>query len=254
MTISVTAAFLTLARLSRHAFFHCLSVYFSSLANKYFCITCFSISTVTFFLTFSLLLLIRYRNYNLSPKHDCLLQISEAFCSFFFTNCFEQIKSCTRPSFPFLLILVLLCSRHLDMYISWCLQDHLFSFGVPLSLNHQSFPCFVNTDTSKFVQNLLSDTCLSLAIINSSDTRMGCQTHVSIPLQQSFLCPSPALLFSIIIKTTCRSSSIHALFSYLFVAVANLILQQFLLVGLILPSFFWFVLKYFYHPLLPFIF
>lgn len=102
MTISVTAAFLTLARLSRHAFFHCLSVYFSSLANKYFCITCFSISTVTFFLTFSLLLLIRYRNYNLSPKHDCLLQISEAFCSFFFTNCFEQIKSCTRPSFPIL--------------------------------------------------------------------------------------------------------------------------------------------------------
>lgn len=150
-------------------------------------------------------------------------RFQKLFAAFFFTKCFEQIKSCTLlscPSFPFLLILVLLRSRHLDMYISCCLQGHLFSLAVPLSLNHYSFSCFVNTNTSN-----LSKICFQILIRLLLPLILVIPGWAVRPVSPFlFNSLSSALLFTVIIKTTCRSSSIHSLFSYLFVAVANLIL------------------------------
>lgn len=119
------------------------------------------------------------------------------------------------PSFPFLLILVLLCSRHLDMCISWCLQGHLFSLAVPLSLNlSPALSILTLPNLSKICFQLLIHILLPLILVIPG----WAVRHVSPILFNSlFLYFSSALLFSIIIKTTCRSSSIYSLFSYLFI-------------------------------------
>lgn len=99
MTLPVVAAFLILAIISKHAFLHYLSLYSFLHSNKYYvfqiilCIDYFTISTVFFLLALGLFLLMRYRNYNLSPKHVYFPTFQKNLVTFFFTKYFVPTKA-----------------------------------------------------------------------------------------------------------------------------------------------------------------